>query len=98
MLKKVQFIFLLLTGFILVDLFINGCKKEPVPLVNPYDGVNYKIDSASQAVPDPNSIVGLHKNIFSTRCALPGCHDGTFEPDYRTVQSTFSTLVYQPVN
>jgi hypothetical protein len=29
---------------------------------------------------------------------VPGCHDGTFEPDFRTIQSTYSTLVYQRVN
>ena len=26
-----------------------------------------------------------------------GCHDGNFEPDFRTVESSYSTLVYQPV-
>ena len=77
---------------------MNGCKRDPIVPNNPYDSVNYNPDSAAEATPDPNSITGLHKNIFSTRCALPGCHDGTFEPDYRTVQSSFSTLVYQPVN
>ncbi|MBP6333987.1 MAG: hypothetical protein KA444_00845, partial [Bacteroidia bacterium] len=50
------------------------------------------------ANPDPNSIAGLHKNIFFPKCANPGCHDGTFEPDYRTIESSYATLVYQPVN
>jgi hypothetical protein len=37
--------------------------------------------------------------IFSFRSVLiPGCHDGTFEPDFRTVQSSFSTLIYMGVN
>ncbi|MDZ7847123.1 MAG: hypothetical protein U5L96_10330 [Owenweeksia sp.] len=44
-----------------------------------------------------NGISGLHKNVFSIRCASPACHDGSFEPDYRTVQSTYSSLVYHPV-
>ena len=30
-------------------------------------------------------------------CANSGCHDGNFEPDFRTVESSYSTLVYQPV-
>jgi len=47
--------------------------------------------------PDPLSIQGLHKNIFSVRCANPTCHDGSFEPDFRTVQSTWATLVYHKV-
>lgn len=75
---------------------IFSCKKEEAP-ANPYDDVNYDTDTSQQTNPDPNTIVGLHKNIFSTRCALPGCHDGSFEPDFRTVQSTYSTLVYQDV-
>jgi hypothetical protein len=76
----------------------NSCTKEDDTPLNPYDNVNYNPDSTALSNPDPNSIVGLHRNIFSPRCANPGCHDGTFEPDYRTVQSTYSTLVYQPVN
>jgi hypothetical protein len=75
---------------------IYSCTKEDPP-ANPYDSAQYVDDVVTDTV-DPNSIVGLHKNIFSVRCANPGCHDGTFEPDYRTVESTFATLVYQPVN
>src|SRR3982750_3430964 len=73
-----------------------GCKKETAP-ENPYDKVDYGKDTTSATAPDPNSIQGLHKNIFFPRCAKSGCHDGTFEPDYRTVMSTYSTLVYAPV-
>jgi hypothetical protein len=97
-LKKFLLLFISLFLFALADIFLNGCKKDPIVADNPYDSVNYNKDSVSQPDPDPNSITGLHKNIFITRCALPGCHDGTFEPDYRTVQSSYSTLVYQPVN
>jgi len=35
--------------------------------------------------------------IFSPTCANSGCHDGTFEPDFRTVSSTYNTLVHQPI-
>jgi hypothetical protein len=41
--------------------------------------------------------VGLHQYIFEPTCADPACHDGSFEPDFRTVESTYSTLVYHPV-
>ncbi len=85
--KKILFLF----AFVLV---IFSCEKTPD---NPYDGVNYDTDTTSDATADPNTIVGLHRNIFFPRCAKSGCHDGTFEPDYRTVMSTYSTLVYQPV-
>jgi hypothetical protein len=77
--------------------FISACKKEGTP-ENPYDAIDRSVNTTTEPDPDPNSIVGLHKNIFSPKCANPGCHDGTFEPDYRTIESTYSTLIYQPVN
>ncbi len=43
------------------------------------------------------TIEGLHQNVFAVKCANPTCHDGSFEPDFRTVQSTYSSLVYHPV-
>ena len=46
---------------------------------------------------DAESIRGLHQNIFAQRCANPNCHDGSFEPDFRTVESTYQTLIYQQV-
>lgn len=71
-----------------------SCKKSAAPS-NPFDAVNYNVDPPPVDTTDPSSIQGLHKNIFSKTCAVPGCHDGHFEPDYRTVQSTYSTLVFQ---
>ena len=74
-----------------------SCKKdEPLP-PNPYDSVDYGGGVNPTDTIDPNSIVGLHRNIFSTRCALPACHDGSFEPDFRSIESAFNTLVYHPV-
>jgi hypothetical protein len=75
-----------------------ACEKiieDPDP--NPFDGTDTPITPGDTVNLDPNSIAGLHKNIFSVTCANPGCHDGHFEPDFRTIQSTYSTLVYQPV-
>lgn len=85
--KKILFLFA-------IAMVIFSCEKTPD---NPYDNVNYDTDTTTDATADPNTIVGLHRNIFFPRCAKSGCHDGTFEPDYRTVMSTYSTLVYQPV-
>ncbi len=80
---------------ILVSLVILGCKKDPNPyetyqrvppvVINPVDTL------------DPNSFVGIHYNVFKPTCANSGCHDGTFEPDFRTVESAYNTLVYRPV-
>jgi hypothetical protein len=78
-------------------LFVAACEETETP-DNPYSNVNYNANSNSGLPePDPASIQGLHKNIFSKKCALSGCHDGTFEPDFRTVQSSFASLVYHPV-
>lgn len=46
---------------------------------------------------DPNGIQGLHANIFMPTCANSGCHDGNFEPDFRTIESSYNTLVNQPI-
>lgn len=81
----------------MVMIFVSSCKKDDAP-ENPYDSIDYSQNTGSDTVLDPASIAGLHKNIFVKRCANPGCHDGTFEPDFRTVQSSWSTMVYQPVN
>ncbi len=65
-----------------LTLFQITCKKSELP-ENPYDGVNYNPDpDPVSPEPDPSTIQGLHKNIFSKKCALSGCHDGTFEPDF----------------
>ncbi|MGB0423298.1 MAG: hypothetical protein ACPGED_03200, partial [Flavobacteriales bacterium] len=39
----------------------------------------------------------LHGRIFSPTCANSGCHDGTFEPDFRTISSAYNSLVNHPV-
>lgn len=89
---------LLFTGFpLLLVLAIAGCTKEEAP-ENPYDSVSYGQQNGNDSIADPVSITGLHQRIFFPKCAVPGCHDGTFEPDFRTVQSSFSTLLFMQVN
>lgn len=76
-----------------------GCNKDEDTNLppNPYEGIN-PTDSGKKETPlNPSTIQGLHQNIFSAKCATLGCHDGSFEPDYRTIQSTYSTLVYADV-
>lgn len=72
-----------------------ACKKDQPQ--NPYDNVDYGNTNPPTDTVSPFSITGLHRNIFSQRCANPGCHDGNFEPDFRTVQSTYLSLVYHPL-
>ncbi|MEM7372254.1 MAG: hypothetical protein AAF587_26790 [Bacteroidota bacterium] len=86
--------------FSLGTLLLGACRIQPIPPPNPFD--QYKdlgldtVDVISSSL-DPNSIEGLHNQIFAPTCANSGCHDGTFEPDFRTIESTYNTLVYQPV-
>ena len=80
---------------LLILFFVDACTKEPD---NPYNNIPPPpSDSISLYKPDPKSIEGLHAYIFKPTCANSGCHDGTFEPDYRTILSTYNTLVYRPV-
>ena len=70
-----------------------SCEEE----INPFD-FNNTSNSNNDTIyfTDPTSFSALHNNIFSTTCANSGCHDGTFEPDFRTIESSYNSLVYQP--
>lgn len=65
--------------------------------LNPFDTINYDTGVIVDVPVDSSTFLGLHTYIFSQRCNQPACHDGTFEPDFRTVQSAYNTLVYHPV-
>ena len=95
--KLIKYFLPIVVLFSLILVIYSCTKNDPDP-ANPYDSINYNTDTTTTQTPDPFSITGLHKNIFSTKCNIPGCHDGTFEPDFRTIQSSYSTLVYQRVN
>lgn len=77
----------------LIILLLGACSKNKND--NPYD--NWKDDVKESPINnveiDPNSIQGLHKNIFKPTCSNSGCHDGSFEPDFRTIESTYNSLI-----
>lgn len=75
--------------------FSSCANDEENPFDNP-DNLPPE-DTTNIANVDPTSFVGLHQNIFKPTCANSGCHDGTFEPDFRTIESAYNTLVYHPV-
>jgi hypothetical protein len=79
-----------------VVLFSN-CKKDET--INPYDDPNLDppTEDSLNYFTDPTSFSALHNNIFSPTCANSGCHDGTFEPDFRTIESAYNTLIYHPI-
>lgn len=75
-----------------------ACKKDDgVVPDNPYDDIDRGDTTGNEIPVDSLTITYLHQKVLSVRCALPGCHVGNFEPDFRTPQSSFSTLVYAPV-
>ena len=84
---------------VLILIAIGGCKEEDPSVLNPYD--NQKplqeddVVNPSDTAVDPTTIQGLHKLIFAPTCANSGCHDGNFEPDFRTIESSYNTLVNQ---
>ena len=89
--RKIHYIFFVFG----VCLSMLSCEKDPP---NPYNDIKPPVDdSLSLYKPDPKSFEGLHAYIFKPTCANSGCHDGTFEPDFRTISSSYNTLVYQPV-
>lgn len=72
-----------------------SCTKDEG---NPFDvDDTAPTDTTTVEEIDPKSFVGLHQNIFKPTCANSGCHDGTFEPDFRTIESSYNTLVFHPV-
>lgn len=76
-------------------LMLVRCEPEEDRTPNPY--TNNDDGTEVPDTVDPATIQGLHRYIFSVKCANPTCHDGSFEPDFRTVESTYQTLVYHPV-
>ncbi len=81
-------------------LVLGACTKEvvlPDTSKDPFGTGVGTNNPTTDPEPSRTSIQGLHKFIFQPRCANPTCHDGSFEPDFRTVESTWSTLVYQKV-
>jgi len=74
-----------------------GCTESSDPPPNPFENLPQETAPEYQDSLEDMGIAALHRDIFEVKCATPGCHDGSFEPDFRTVSSTYATLVYHPV-
>jgi hypothetical protein len=90
----------ILTYFSLAFLLVilsHSCEPRVTSGENPFDKDIVNQDTVGFVFEDidPNSIAGLYQNIFNPTCANVGCHDGTFEPDFRTIESSYHSLVYQ---
>ena len=83
-----------LFAFFLVLFF--SCQDDEI---NPYNDPSLQPPESidTNYFSNESEISALHYNVFMPYCANSGCHDGNFEPDFRTVESSYSTLVYQPV-
>jgi hypothetical protein len=73
-----------------------SCKKtDPT---NPYDSIEPVITNTPNLSDIPvNNFAWLHGKIFKPTCANSGCHDGTFEPEFRSISSAYNSLVNHPV-
>lgn len=71
------------------------CQGDNLP-PNPYDAIQDPDDLSDDSIPLA-SLEGLQTKVFGPTCANSGCHDGTFEPDFRTAEASYNSLVYQPI-
>ena len=71
--------FALLMSFVLMN-----CTEDNLP-INPYDDLDYGSTELVIDTVSPTSFVKLHRDILGPSCNVMGCHDGSFEPDFRTV-------------
>ena len=94
--NTIRFSFIFEGIILLLFLFWSACKKEKDEPQNPFAELNETSNGVTDTL-DANTFVGIHRNILAVKCANPSCHDGSFEPDYRTVESAYNTLVYHPV-
>lgn len=46
---------------------------------------------------DSSSFLSVYELVFKAKCGQPACHDGSFEPDFRSPQSSYNTLVFHDV-
>jgi hypothetical protein len=83
--------FALIMSFIMMN-----CTEDDFP-INPYDGIDYGDTTLVVDTVSSTSFVKLHRDVLGPSCNVMGCHDGSFEPDFRTVQSAYNTLVYHTI-
>ncbi len=76
--------------------FVSSCKKNEV--TNPYASLTPAVDNDNPdlaALPE-GSFAWLHAKVFRPTCANSGCHDGTFEPEFRSIGSAYNSIVNHP--
>lgn len=92
MMKKLQWSFIALLALASVT-----CKPDDPE--NPYLNATTAVQNDNpniEEIPSTN-FAWLHEKVFLPTCANSGCHDGTFEPEFRSVAGSYQTLVNHPV-
>jgi hypothetical protein len=82
--------------FLFVIMVLLSCsKEEETTSGNPYDDPSLKApEDTNQVIPlDSGSFQYLYARVFKPTCSNSGCHDGNFEPDFRTVYSSYNSMV-----
>ena len=79
---------------LLVVLALAACTKETP---NPYDSLERRSPNPDAADLPADNFAWIHAKILRPNCALSGCHDGTFEPEFRSIGSAYNSLVFHPV-
>ena len=81
-------------GLILLSFL--SCQNEKI---NPYENPDLLPPNQDTIhyFSDPTNFASIYNDVFLPTCANAGCHDGAFEPDFRTIESSYNTLVYHPV-
>lgn len=77
----------------LIVLAMAACKKDTP---NPYDELERRSPNPTVENIPQNNFAWIHQKILRPSCALSGCHDGTFEPEFRSIGSAYNSLVFHP--
>jgi len=86
---------IILFSFFILILILISCQKDSME--SPFKDTTKNQDTVGIIInnPEPASFAGIYQNVFRPTCANVGCHDGTFEPDFRTMESAYNTLLFQ---
>lgn len=88
--------FFVLAVMVVVVFVLDACKKKEIE--NPYDNQTPVVNNHNpsiDALPVGN-FAWLHAKVFRPTCANSGCHDGSFEPEFRSINSAYNSLVNHP--
>jgi len=82
--------------FFIILLSFFSCAKD---YINPYDNPDLYPPTGDSTVyfSEPTNFAAIYNDVFLPHCNNAGCHDGSFEPDFRTIESSYNTLVYHPI-